>query len=257
MSTQYSKDFWLTSLRADAADFRAVAVEAEPTAAVPSCPGWSVLDLIRHVGVFYGWVRSHTARGDTSLPDMGMHPAHRDLSTLPGPPDVIAWWDAELAALLELLESVDPQLPAWNWAPQAKVAGFWHRRAAHELAIHRWDIQMAVAMAEPVESKLAGDGVSEVLDTWLPSGRRKGPTDRQGVVQLIATDLGQDWYVRLRGEGVSLLDTATLLDDTDPHARVAAAGTASDLMLALYGRVGFDVLDIDGDEGLLESLRTG
>ena len=59
-------------------------------------------------------------------------------------------------------------------------------------------------------------------------------------MQLLASDAGQDWYVRLRGEGVALLDTDTLLDTDEPHARVHAAGTASDLMLALYGRVGFD-----------------
>jgi len=102
------------------------------------------------------------------------------------------------------------------------------------------------------------DGVAEVLDSWLPAGRRRGPTDRLGVVQLSATDIDQDWFVRLRGEaGIALLDTATLLDTDDPHARVLARGTASDLLLALYGRVPFDVLEVTGDAALLESLRIG
>jgi uncharacterized protein (TIGR03083 family) len=257
MSAHGSKDFWLTSVRADAADFRAVASEADPAAGVPSCPGWTVLDLIRHVGVTFEWFRSVIGKPDTSPPDMRLHPRNRDTSGLPAAAEAIVWWDGELAAMLDALEAADPQQPAWNWAPQSKVAGFWHRRAAQEMAVHRWDIQMAVAMAEPIEPKLAGDGVSEVLDTWLPAGRRKGPTDRHGVVHLVANDIGQEWFVRLRGSGVSLLDTATLLDGDDPHARVTAAGSASDLLLALFGRVGFDVLEVDGDDSLLGTLRTG
>ena len=31
------------------------------------------------------------------------------------------------------------------------------------------------AAAEPIEAKLAADGVTEVLDTWLPAGRRQRP----------------------------------------------------------------------------------
>jgi hypothetical protein len=77
------------------------------------------------------------------------------------------------------------------------------------------------------------------------------------VVQLVATDAEHQWFVRLRGEGVALLDTETWLGQDDPDTRVLVRGTASDLELALYGRVPFDVLEIAGDATLLESLRTG
>jgi hypothetical protein len=73
---------------------------------------------------------------------------------------------------------------------------------------------------------------------------------------MVAADLGQEWFVRLRGEGVALLDTDTLLDDDAHPTRAVAGGTASDLALALWGRVTFDVLEISGDPGLLEALRT-
>jgi MDMPI C-terminal domain len=128
---------------------------------------------------------------------------------------------------------------------------------AHETAVHRCDAQLAGSQLQPVETKLAADGISEVLDTWLPAGRRRGPTDRQGVVHLMATDVAQEWYVRLRGAGLALLDTGTLLDSDDHHTRTLARGTASDLLLALYGRVPFGVLEIAGDAELLGALRTG
>jgi hypothetical protein len=148
-------------------------------------------------------------------------------------------------------------LPAWNWAPQAKKAGFWHRRMAHETAVHRWDAQVTAGLTEPIEAKLASDGITEVFDTWLPAGKRRGPTNLSGIVALHATDVAEVWYVRLRGQGIALLDTDTLLDDTHPHERATAVGTASDVMLALYGRVPFDVLEIGGEPRLLEALRTG
>src|SRR5262249_31468273 len=143
-----------------------------------------------------------------------------------GSGDVVSAWTDEHVELLATLDAVDSELPAWNWAPQAKKAVFWHRRVAHETAVHRWDAQMATGLAEPIEEKLASDGVTEVLDTWLPAGRRKGPTEGAGMIALHATDVDQVWYVRLRGAGVALLDTDTLLDTDDHHERATASGSA-------------------------------
>jgi uncharacterized protein (TIGR03083 family) len=251
-----TKEFWLSALRTDAPVFReAVGIPGALAAPVPPCPDWTVGDLVRHVGGIYRWARWHVSRGVTSKPERS---SAQSAEEAPEGEAVLAWWDAAYAELADLLETLDPETPAWNWAPQAKTAGFWHRRMAHETAVHRWDAQMALGRAEPIEAKLAADGVSEVLDSWLPAGRRKGPIDRIGVVQLAATDVEHDWFVRLRADGgVALLDTATLFDSDDPHARVLARGTASDLQLALFGRVLFDVLELTGDATLLESLRTG
>ncbi|GAA4726960.1 maleylpyruvate isomerase family mycothiol-dependent enzyme [Phytohabitans rumicis] len=249
-----SKDFWVAGLRAEGPAFRAAIAEAPPDAEVPSCPEWTVTDLAHHLGSIYRWVRGHAGRGVTTPPESRKAPVPADLPTGPA---VVDWWQQEYTELVETLDGLDPELPAWNWAPQAKKAGFWHRRMAHETAVHRWDAQMAIGAGEPVEAKLAVDGVSEVLDTWLPAGRRQLPSSRQGVVHLVATDASQEWFLRLRGEGVALLDTGTLFDSDEHPARVFAAGTASDLLLALYGRVLFDVLEVTGDATLLDCLRTG
>jgi uncharacterized protein (TIGR03083 family) len=257
MSVRPGKEFWLEALRAEAATFRANAAEADFTLPVPTCPEWTVLGLVQHMGAVYRYVRTTVGRGGIIRPTPEERASLLN-DDLPPEAETLTWLDGELASLIELLTSLDSATPAWNWAPQAKIAAFWPRRMAHETAVHRWDIQMALhGLAEPIEARLAADGVSEVLDSWLPAGRRKGSTTRYGVVQLVATDVEQEWFLRLRGEGVALLDTATILDDTDPQEQVVAAGPASDLELALYGRVGFDVLDVSGDESLLEALRTG
>jgi uncharacterized protein (TIGR03083 family) len=248
-----TKEFWLAGLRADGAAFRAaIGQDGALTAQVPSCPEWTVEDLAHHVGSTYAWVHGHAGRGVTTAPERPRLPADP-----PTGPALLAWWDRRYAELFATLDALDPALPAWNWAPQAKRAEFWHRRMAHETAIHRWDAQMAVGLSEPIEAKLAADGVTEVLDTWLPAGKRSGPLDRSGMIALHGTDVERVWYVRVRGEGIALLDTDTLLDDDPHHERVVATGTASDLVLALYGRVPFDMLEVAGDANLLEALRTG
>jgi uncharacterized protein (TIGR03083 family) len=248
-----TKEFWLAGLRADGAAFHAaVAQDGALTADVPSCPGWTVEELVRHLGSLYDWVRGHVTRGVTTKPE-----PFRRADDAPTGTALPAWWRARYDELFATLDALDPGQPAWNPAPQAKRAGYWHRRMAHETALHRWDAQMAVGLAEPVEAKLAADGVTEVLDTMLPGGRRSGPVDRTGMVALHAVDVEQVWYVRVRGAGIALLDTDTLLDDQPQHERVVATGTASDLMLALWGRVPFDVLEVAGDAGVLSALRTG
>jgi uncharacterized protein (TIGR03083 family) len=247
-----TKDFWLAALRAEADAFRTAATVAALDAQVPSCPEWTVEDLVGHLGGVYAWVNRHVTRGDVSRPEP------RGDEAGPAGAARLAWFDDRYAELLRTLESVEPELPAWNWAPQAKKAVFWHRRMAHETAVHRWDMQMASGATEPIEAKLASDGITEVLDSWLPAGRRHGETEGvRGIVALHATDVGQTWFIRLRGAGIALLDTDTLLDDDHPHERAQATGTASDLLLALYGRVLFDVLEVAGDPRLLQALRTG
>jgi uncharacterized protein (TIGR03083 family) len=208
---------------------------------------------VAHLTGLLHWVRETVTRGVTTAPE-----------TRRSTPIVRAEWDEaldglrrELTGTIETLEALDADFPAWNWAPQAKRAGFWHRRIAHEISVHRWDAEAAAGRATAIESKLAADGVSEVLDTWLPAGRRKGPTDLHGVAHLVAGDASYEWFVRLRGAGVALLDTGTILDTDDHHARAQATGTASDLLLSLMGRQGTDRLVVTGDPRLIGALRTG
>ena len=251
--THGTKELWLEAIRADGPAFLGALKEAEPATPVPSCPGWTATDLAHHLGSVYRWVNMHVVRSMTTKPDRSV----ADVAAEPAAPDAVDWWHAQYTALVGTLEVLDPDMPAWNWAPQAKNAAFWQRRMAFETAVHRWDAQMAIGRAEPIDMRFAIDGVSEVLDTWLPAGRRVGRADASGVVALQATDADHTWHVRLRGEGVALLDTDTIFDDDDVPARVLAAGSASDLMLALWGRVAFDALDVSGDDTLLDALRVG
>jgi uncharacterized protein (TIGR03083 family) len=172
-------------------------------------------------------------------------------------PDALDGLRREMTGTIETLDALDPEFPAWTWPAQAKKAGFWPRRMAHEISVHRWDAESAAGRATPIETKLAADGVMEILDTWLPAGRRKGPTDLHGVVHLTATDASYEWFVRLRGAGIALLDTGTILDSDDHHPRAEASGPASDLLLVLMGRIEADNLVVTGDRRLINALQAG
>jgi len=247
-----SKDFWLAALRADSPALQDALAQAGPDAPIPACAGWTGADLAGHVTSVLRWVREMVARG------VAAHPADA-----PAPAERREWEAAlddlrrELTGTIETLEALDADFPAWNWAPQAKTAGFWQRRMAHEISVHRWDAEAAAGRPTPIETKLAADGIGEVLDSWLPAGKRKGPTDLHGVAHLIASDAGYEWFVRLRGPGVALLDTGTILDTDNHHPRAEATGTASDILLTLMGRQRTDRLVISGDPRLISALRTG
>ncbi|WP_430780619.1 maleylpyruvate isomerase family mycothiol-dependent enzyme [Actinoplanes sp. G11-F43] len=246
-----TKDFWLAALRADGPAFYDAVAETGPDPAVPGIPDWTVADLAHHVTDTLQWVRGTVARGVTDRPE--------PTAALPreGWTETLDLLRREVTGTIETLEALDPDFPAWNWAPQPKRAVFWHRRIAHEMSVHRWDAEAAAGRATAIETKLATDGVGEILDTWLPAGRRKGPTDLHGVVHLVGTDAGQEWFVRLRGAGIALLDTGTILDTDDHHARAKATGSVSDLQLALMGRKNPDQLALTGDPRLFQALRTG
>jgi uncharacterized protein (TIGR03083 family) len=247
-----TKDFWLAALRADGPALQDAVAETGPDAAVPSCPGWTVADLVEHLTVLLRWVRESVPRGVTVKPDDRVTPVPR-----PAWPDALDGLRRELTGTIETLDALDPEFPAWTWPAQPRKAGFWQRRMAHEVSVHRWDAELAAGRPTAIETKLAADGIGEVLDTWLPAGRRTGPVDLHGVVHLVASDASYEWFVRLRGAGVALLDTGTIFDSDDHHPRAEATGSASDLLLTLMGRRQPDVLAVHGDRRLILALQAG
>lgn len=153
---------WLSALVRDGAALGDAVRRAGLDAAVPSCPKWTVRDLVAHTGSVYRWVGEHVVRGMAEPPD--------PLRIKNPGADPLAWLNDGLTTLIHTLSDVDPALPAWNFSPPAaKVAAFWQRRMAHETAIHRWDAELAADAPGTFEPAFAADGVGEVLNC-LPGG---------------------------------------------------------------------------------------
>lgn len=215
-------------------------------APVPSCPGWSVRDLVVHVGEVHRRWAARVAVVGTEEP-----PVDESAVAAPagaGEEALLAWYRAGLADLLATLDATDPARPAWNWTGRDLHAGWVRRRMAHETAVHRWDAERAAGDPGPVvPPAFAADGVDEVLRVWLPAheeGTWPGPP---ATVHLHATDAHGEWLLALGPDGATV---------RDGHAKGDAAlrGPASDLDLLLWGRVPPTTVEALGDRPLIDAL---
>jgi uncharacterized protein (TIGR03083 family) len=223
-------------------DAMAVAARAAGIdAPVPSCPEWTVTDLLGHLGRIHRWVAGllvirAEARGD-----------HWSESAPPPPEELLDWFAEGVPMLADALTEAGPDAELWTWTPD-KSAAFWARRQANETAVHRYDAQLTAGTTQPIVRELAVDGINEFFDLipfwpWAERVRGNGET-----LHLHCTDGDGEWLAQLNPDGLVV---------TREHAKgdVAARGSASDLVLFLYGRVPAEQLDVFGDATLLTRWR--
>ncbi len=211
------------------------------TPTVPSCPEWSVSDLIWHVG----GIHRHRIWLITEHPD---GPSGFAIER-PGDDAIVDWFVDGSEELARVLESHEPTEKVWTWFPDDQTVGFWQRRMAQETAVHRWDGENANSEGRPIDPWLAADGVAEFLDTLLVV-QDAPPKGNGETIHVHATDAPSEWVITLAPEGARA---------EQGHAKADAAlrGTASDLLLALWRRLPLDALEVLGDRGVAEAFVGG
>ncbi|MCA0158417.1 maleylpyruvate isomerase family mycothiol-dependent enzyme [Tsukamurella sp. M9C] len=236
---------WLAALERDGG-----AVAATPPERlaldVPSCPGWTVRDLVVHLGGVHRWAATFLAEGPDSTNRFA--PIEDDA---PAGAAVTAWYRDRLDGLLAELRRHDADEPARAFTGRV-TAGFWMRRQAHETAVHRWDAENSWNAARPVESVLAGDGIEEWAEVFAGRFLSRGPGLPDGLVgrtvHLHGTDRDDaEWTLTLARESIAV---------ERGHAKgdVALRGATSDLYLALWRRVPLADLAIFGDATVAAAL---
>ena len=232
---------YLEALRADGAALAAAAGRGLD-APVPACEDWTVADLVLHTGMVHRH-KLEIVRGRLAEPPRPWPPAAPDRAELLG------WYEQGLQELLTVLEEADPETRVWTFHRPDQTVAFWCRRMAHETAVHRVDAESAHGDARPVPAGLAADGVGELLDVFLVPHLEGEPVGGRGEsLHLHATDTEGEWLVRLLPAGVQV---------ERGHAKgdAAARGTASDLLLFLWGRAPADRLESFGDPAVLPRVR--
>ena len=206
----------------------AEAVRADPDGRVVSCPDWSGADLRAHVAGFLRLVDDLCRGRADSRTDFPKVPADEAART----------YDADLARLLDTFRTVPADAPVPNWSVAPQVAGSWVRRAACELAVHRWDAQTIGGGPRPVPADVADDGIAEFFDVFAATGFAAGflPPARATIV-LEATDTGTRHEHHL----------------PDPGPVTTLRGPASELFLALWRRRDPLAFHVDGPATPLES----
>jgi len=232
----------LTLIEDRSAALRAAAGKADLTARVPGCPDWSVRDLITHLGEVQLFWASAVAAGPADGP-----PGEDQVDRTPGE-DLMAWSALATTELVGALRAAGPDRPCWTWWAESgapMTAGAVARHQVQEAGVHAFDAQEAAGLAEPLPEVVAADGMGEFLTVGMAS---MGPWPHGAGSVALAADGRPAWVVRLSGDGAR----AEPADGAAADARVR--GSASDLVLALYGRHLAGELVLDGDEELARQL---
>jgi uncharacterized protein (TIGR03083 family) len=210
---------------------------------VPTCPDWTVADLVVHIGLVWGWaaeIVTTKARADRGAP-----PDDRS------DPVVRAWAHDRAARLVDALGAADPEADCWTFGPPRSVR-FWFRRQALETVLHAWDVERAVGTPSPIDPEVAADGVDEHLSVVVPGSVRRRPEVWSGeTLHLHRTDGDGEWVVRLGPDGEVTTERA------HSKADVALRGTAEALWLWCANRGTVDGLGITrlGDEEIVARWR--
>ncbi|KUF18307.1 maleylpyruvate isomerase family mycothiol-dependent enzyme [Streptomyces silvensis] len=218
---------------------------------VPTCPGWSLGDLLRHVGGAHRWAEEVVrTRATGPVSDDQVNDVSGDDRADTA---ALADWLGEGAALLagSLLEA-GPGARVWTVAPDGTPV-FWARRMMHESALHRADAAVAVGGTYTLEREVAVDGLHEwrgftALPQAYPSPEAVRALLGPGrTIRVEVSDGGPDadasWLVDLTGDAPVARD-ADGPDRTAEPAAVTVRGSAAALLLLMYERQ--DVLDGHG-----------
>lgn len=233
-----------------------VIYKADLSTPVPTCPGWSLSDLIVHVARGHRWaaamISGHTTErlAWDAVPD----------SELPSDPDKAdAWIRNSARSVLDAVDTTGGDVPIWTPVGALLPARWWVRRRLHEATAHGADAALSLGREVTLTGELAADGLSESLEILQVALAFKGggepPLPMGTTLSLHATDAnsspGPDWTISPVGSNIEWAH-----DDTD--GTITVRGSAVDLFLVMLRRIPADTprLEIAGDCALFaEWLR--
>jgi uncharacterized protein (TIGR03083 family) len=241
----------LTACRAAVASAPSLEVQ------VPSCPEWTLFDLVQHLGVGRrSWAATiaagPTATAKSTAGDTPAAPREREA--------LLSWLAASMRELPDALREAGPDRGCWTWwgdSQSPETSGAVARHQLQEIAVHTYDVQLTLGVPQPLPEQVALDGVEEFLFTCCATSV---PWPHEpAVVDFHATE-GRSWRLRLSAFGARVvrLPTAGITctgEDLDA-ADASARATASELVLLFYGRTQLDTpkLKLDGDRRIFDQL---
>lgn len=220
------------ALIAENASLAGLLRDADLSAPVPTCPEWTLDQLLRHVGRGDRWCTQIVAERSAEFVDPrtvadGKPPTERD--------GQIAWLQSGPRSLIDAVAQTGAQTPVWTFLGP-RPAGWWIRRRLHETAVHRADAALALGVDFEIDPDLAADGISEYLERVVVRAGADGaerPLEDGQSLHLHATDPGLavtgEWTVRGGRDGIAV-------DRDHGKATAALRGPARDLLLAIVRR---------------------
>ncbi|QSB04327.1 maleylpyruvate isomerase family mycothiol-dependent enzyme [Natronoglycomyces albus] len=227
--------------------------ELSPNAPVPTCPGWTVRDLLRHLGGIHRWaydIVTHQRQHRPNAEEM-----RALVGPLPSDEDLVPWVSNGLQQLVGAFKEASPELECFQVFPVGTSLQFWTRRQAHETTIHRVDVESARGdEISSVKRGFAADGIDELLTGFHARTKSDVRSPIPSLIHIRATDAEVDtgsWYVHLSDvEPPRVTRTATARPDC------VVSGPLELLYLALWNRLPFTDLEVEGNLALLQLWRS-
>ena len=239
--------------------FRA-AVAAAPSldARVPTCPEWTLFDLVEHLGGGDRFWAAVVGAGPADGPPAEAAAARAALVLPREREALVAWLAASTQLLLGALHQAGPDSGCWTWWPASQSpqsAGGIARHRVQETSVHAYDAQAAVGAPQPLPAEAALDGVEEFLFTVCatPSPWPHEPTS----FDFHAAE-GRSWRLTVDGDGARATRVpapGTTAGQAPDAVGASVHGTAGELVLFCYDRLPAGTLRVDGDAGLIDLLR--
>ena len=240
-----TRDAYLSRMGIDVGLFAAAARAVGPDAKVPTCPEWTMRELLLHQGEVHRWAGAVVRNRVTKLSDQ----ADDYLGPLPDDDQLVAWFESGAADLIATLRAApaDVQCATFLADPPPPVL-FWSRRQTHETAMHRVDAESATGTITPFVPEFAADGIDEMLAGFVPRKHTPLHADPPVTLAVRLADAHGAWHLT-----ISDAPPATVREGRPADCIVS--GSASDVYLALWNRQGVESLDIEGDPAVLELFR--
>lgn len=222
---------YLRHIRSAADGFVAAVAEGPTDVVVPSCPGWSLHQLVEHLGRVHQWVSGMVATGDAPKEEL-VGPADGE--------DLVAWYGRHARGLLDALVSAGPERPCGTHQPDNQRGLYWFRRQALETAMHRVDAELARGLPASYDRELAADGIGEVLDVWIPKITEvvKAP-EVAAPVLLACADRPERWLISPDPAGLGrcpVLEGPSVDQSQAGTAAATVTGKTEDLLFVLWKR---------------------
>lgn len=210
-------------------------------ATVPTCPDWSVLDLVTHAGMVHRWATAAIHADRAMMGNADSLETEGRTSAQP-----IAWFDEGVPPLLAALSQAPADLDTLVFLKEPPAPReFWARRQAHETTVHALDA-LAAVLGRPVAASdvwfgtdLAADGIDELVIGFWQRSRSAIRSPEPYAVWLRPDDAPVSWVVAVSDGPVRTRRVIDAPDDAPSEFPVReVTGSAVDLYLRLWNRGG-------------------
>jgi uncharacterized protein (TIGR03083 family) len=232
--------------------FASAAERGELSVRIAACPDWDMRDLVRHLGMIHLWAAANVAFPGPDpldvkeLPDLVRYwpDLAGESGEYPGDSELVAWYRDTVVNLIEVLKSAPADVAAFTFLPAPSPLAMWARRQASEIAIHRFDAELARGITSYFDRMFATDMLDELMCGFAVRPRKVN-LERQQVIHVHAADTDEHWYCTI---GPEQTETAREGD----HADLTLTGAAADLYVLLWNRTPNSSIAMTGNADFLD-----